>query len=70
MGFSSRKTMICILAMALSFSIVNIILASVINNNILLLADITIWIGLNLWFDKIRDRKKKKIYAKSTIDRG
>lgn len=70
MGFSSRKAMICILAMALSFSTVNIILASVINNNILLLADITIWIGLNLWFDKIRDRKKKKIYAKSTIDRG
>lgn len=55
MGFSSRKAMICILAMALSFSIINIILASVMNNNILLLADIVVWIGLNLWFDWIRD---------------
>lgn len=55
MGFSSRKAMICILAMALSFSTVNIILASVINNNILLLSDIIVWIGLNLWFDKIRN---------------
>jgi len=62
--------MICILAMALSFCVINIILASVINNNIQLFVDIVIWIGLNLWFDKIRDRKKKKIYAKSTIDRG
>ena len=70
MGFSPRKAMICILTIALSFSVTNIILASTIDNNLLLLADIIVWIGLNLWFDKIRDRKKKKIYAKSTIDRG
>lgn len=55
MGFSPRRAMICILAMALSFSVINIILAPIINNNHLLLADIVVWIGLNLWFDKIRD---------------
>ena len=55
MGFSPRKAMICILAMALSFSVINIILASIMDNNLLLLADIVIWIALNLWFDRIRD---------------
>lgn len=58
MGYSSRKAMICILVMALSFSVINIILASIIDNNILLFVNIVVWIGLNLWFDKIRDYKK------------
>lgn len=58
MGFSPRRAMICILAMALSFSLINIILASVIDNNLLLMADITVWIGLNVWFDWIRDKSK------------
>lgn len=57
MGFSPRKAMISILAMALLFSIINIILASAINNNMLLLADIVVWVVVNLWFDRIRDRK-------------
>ena len=55
MGFSTRKAMISILTMALSFSAINIILVPIMNNNLLLLTDITVWIGLNLWFDKIRD---------------
>ena len=59
MGFSTRRAMIYILAMALIFCFVNIILASIINNNILLLGDIIVWIGLNIWFDKIRDAKIK-----------
>ena len=57
MGFSPRRAMIYILTMTLSFSVINIILAPVLNNNILLLADIVVWIGLNLWFDWIRNRK-------------
>lgn len=60
MGCSPRKAMICILAMATTFSCLNIILVSYINNNILLLADIIIWIGLNLWFDRIRDTMPTK----------
>lgn len=57
MGFNPRKAMISILAMALVFSSLNIMLVSIMNNNLLLLADIIIWISLNLWFDKIRDNK-------------
>lgn len=59
MGFSPRKAMICILVMASIFSCLNIILVPVINNNLLFLTDIVIWIGLNVWFDYIRDHKRK-----------
>lgn len=61
MGFSSRKAMICILFMALTFSSLNILLVSYINNNFLLVTDIIVWIGLNIWFDMVRDKKKKSI---------
>ena len=57
MGFSPRKAMISIFFMALVFCCLNIMLVSRINNNILFIADIIIWIGLNIWFDKIRDGK-------------
>lgn len=62
MGFSPRKAMICIMTMALVFSILNILLVSFVDNNLLLLTDIVIWIGLNVWFDKIRDKKSAKKY--------
>ena len=58
MGFSSRKAMICILAMALLFSIANMALITYINNNVLLFTDIITWVGLNLWFDRIRDKNQ------------
>lgn len=64
MGFSARKAMISILMMAAAFSCLNIMLVSCVDNNILLLGDVTVWIGMNLWFDKIRkDRNilKKQI---------
>lgn len=57
MGFSSRKAMIYILAIALFFSSLNIILIYVMDNNILLLSDIVAWISLNIWFDRIRDKQ-------------
>ena len=59
MGFTPRKAMISILAMALSFSTINMILVSQIDNTVLFITDIAIWILLNLWFDRIRDRKQK-----------
>ena len=56
MGFSPRKAMISILAMALSFSVINMTLISYVNNNILFIMDIVVWVGLNVWFDRIRDK--------------
>lgn len=57
MGFSSRRAMILILTMAAGFSCLNILLVPYVDNNILFFGDIVVWIGLNLWFDKIRDKK-------------
>ena len=56
MGFSPRKAMISILAMALSFSVINMTLISYVNNHILFIMDIVVWVGLNVWFDRIRDK--------------
>lgn len=56
-GLTPRKAMICLLCISCTFSAANILLMSYINNTILLLVDVIVWIGLNLWWDKLRDRK-------------
>lgn len=57
MGFTPRKAMIIILLISCAFSATNIILMPYVNNTVMLIGDIIVWIVLNLWFDKIRDRK-------------
>ena len=59
-GFSPRKAMISILAMALAFSVINMTLITYVNNNVLFIMDIVVWVGLNLWFDRIRDKKQER----------
>lgn len=59
MGFTPRKAMISILAMSLSFSTINMLLISQVDNSVLFLTDIAIWTLLNLWFDRIRDGRRK-----------
>ena len=59
MGFSPRKAMIIILLISCGFSGVNILLMPYVNNTVMLIGDILLWIGLNLWWDKIRDDKLK-----------
>lgn len=58
MGFSPRRAMLSILAIACLFSCANILLIPYMDNTVLLVADIVVWSGLNIWFDRIRDRKK------------
>lgn len=58
MGFTPKKAMMNILLLACLFSSLNILLVSYVDNNVVLLVDIMIWISLNLWFDRIRDHKK------------
>lgn len=60
MGCSPRRAMLSIVLMACLFSGITILLAPYIDATLLLAADIALWIGLNLWFDRIRDRKKKR----------
>ena len=56
-GLSPRRAMLSLLSMSCAFSAANILLVPYINNTVLLIADIVIWIGLNLWWDYLRDRK-------------
>lgn len=53
MGFTPRKALITILLISCSFSDVNIFFMPWVNNTVMLIGDITIWIGLNLWWDHL-----------------
>lgn len=59
-GLSPRKAMLALLCMSCAFSAVNILLMPYVNNTVMLVADIMVWVGLNLWWDYIRDKHKKK----------
>ena len=58
MGFTPRKAMITILLISCAFSAVNILFMPYVNNTIMLIGDITVWVGLNLWWDRVRDEEK------------
>lgn len=55
MGFTPKKAMVTILLIACAFSAVNIILMPYVDNTLVLVADIIVWIGLHLWWDRLRD---------------
>ena len=59
MGFTPRKAMITILLISCLFSGSNILLVPYVNITALLIGDIVVWIALNVWWDRIRDRRKK-----------
>lgn len=60
MGFTPHYAMIGILCMVGLFCGLNILLASSVNNTLLLIMDIALWIGFNVWFDQIRDKRIAK----------
>ena len=57
MGFTPRRSMVLIVSMSCAFSVLNLCLVNHVNNTLLFLLDILAWILLNLWFDRIRDRR-------------
>lgn len=57
MGFTPRKAMLTILLISCTFSAVNILLMPWVSNTLMLIGDIIIWIILNLWWDRIRDKR-------------
>lgn len=63
-GLTQRRAMLLILAMACLFSGMNICLISYIDNNILIGIDIFMWMGANLWFNRIQ----KSIWRKNLLD--
>ena len=57
MGFTVRKSMLLILLVSCVFSVMNILLMPCVDNTLMLVGDIIVWIGLNLWWSKIRRKK-------------
>ena len=56
-GLSPRKAMLSLLCMSCAFSAGNILLMPYVNNTVMLVADVVIWVGLNLWWDCLRDKR-------------
>ena len=57
MGFSARKTMLMILLISCVFSGMNILLMPYVDNTLMLVGDIVVWGGLNLWWSRIIHKK-------------
>ena len=54
MGFTVRKAMLLILLISCVFSGVNILLMPYVDNTLMLVGDIIVWIGLNLWWSRVK----------------
>lgn len=53
MGFTPRKAMISILCISFLFCITNVLLVSYLNNTLLFLCDVAIWIVINIYINKV-----------------
>lgn len=64
MGFTVRQAMVIILLISCVFSGVNILLMPYVDNTVMLMVDVIVWIGLNVWWSSIR-RKRRRNEAES-----
>ncbi|KAA6306764.1 putative undecaprenyl-phosphate N-acetylglucosaminyl 1-phosphate transferase, partial [termite gut metagenome] len=58
MGLGARKTMVLLLLLSGGFSLSNIWLLEYVNNTLLLVGDVVVWVGLNVWWDRRIKRMK------------
>ena len=58
MGFTARKSMILILLISCIFSGINILLVPYINNTMMFMIDVVLWVGLNFWWNKVKSWRK------------
>ncbi|RZF61667.1 MraY family glycosyltransferase [Sphingobacterium corticibacterium] len=56
MGMSHRTAMLALLGLVLFFSLFNIVMVGLISNNIVILCDAGLWLGIHYLFDKIEQR--------------
>ena len=56
-GINKKRTMIYLISMAAIFSVTNIFLIPYINTTIMIIIDVLIWVGVNLWWNRLGDRK-------------
>ncbi|WP_243403272.1 MraY family glycosyltransferase [Sphingobacterium haloxyli] len=60
MGMSHRIAMVSILGLVLFFSVFNMLMVELISNNIVILCDGGVWLGMHWVFEKIEQRNIKK----------
>lgn len=56
-GLSTKKAMVLLIFLAALFSLMNILLIPYVNNTLLIVVDILLWIGVNLWWNGLRKKK-------------
>lgn len=59
-GISTKRVMVYLISIATLFSVANILLIPYVNNTLILILDIVIWVVANLWWNWLRDKKIKK----------
>lgn len=59
MGFSARRALVSIQAMSASFCIFSFIAVQYMNNTAVFVIDIIAWTLLNIWFDRVIEKRKK-----------
>lgn len=59
-GMSHRTAMLAILSLALFFCIFNIVMVDFVNNNVVVICDILLWIVFYYIFDRIFEKRMKK----------
>ena len=56
-GMTTKRAMVYLIIMALTLSIVNIVLVPYVNSTLLVICDIAIWTGANVWWNRLRNHK-------------
>lgn len=59
-GISTKRAMVYLIIMATTLSVVNIVLIPYVDSTLLVICDAAIWIGANLWWNSLRNRKVVK----------
>lgn len=63
LGLSPHKVMITIVLVSIGFVVLNFLLLPVVNDNIILLIDIAVYTGGNIWLTRVIDRQQGKADA-------
>ena len=63
MGIGPRRAMASILLISCLFICLNLCLIPYVNSTLILLLDIALWTILNLWFDRVRDKRRARSEA-------
>lgn len=65
MGFSPRKALVTIQLMSACFCVFTIVGIRYLNNTLVFVIDVVVWTLLNLWFNRVINRKNEKLRIKN-----